>query len=137
MAETINVLVVDDEPYFLELFTNRFSRRGLNVLQAGGGDEALDVLDKEKVDVVVLDVLMPGMNGIETLKEIKKHHPFLEVIMLTGHGSVDMGLKGMRHGAYDYVMKPFKIDDLLSRIQRANDRRKLHQGGGGAAEDAP
>ena len=130
MSEAINVLVVDDEPYFLELFRNRFSRRGVNVLEAGNGNDALDILDHESVDVVVLDVLMPGMDGIETLKEIKKHHPFMEVIMLTGHGSVDMGLKGMRHGAYDYVMKPFKIDDLLARIQRANERRKLRRSGG-------
>ncbi|WP_027185753.1 response regulator [Desulfovibrio inopinatus] len=127
MEDAIIVLVVDDEAYFLELFSNRFRRRGINVLTASSGQQALEVLDAERVNVVILDVLMPGMDGIETLKKIKKLHPHLEVIMLTGHGSVDMGLKGMRHGAYDYVMKPFQIDDLLVRIKQADERRKLNE----------
>lgn len=119
----INTLVVDDEPYFLEMFANRFGKRGLHVLTAGNGPEALDVLDSEDVDVVVLDLKMPGMDGIETLKEIKKHHPQVEVIMLTGHGSVESGLTGMNYGAYDYVLKPYKLDDLLGRIRKAFERR--------------
>jgi DNA-binding NtrC family response regulator len=127
MDEKITVLAVDDEPYFLELFANRFRRRDINVLTAQSGRAALDILADQHVDVVVLDVLMPGMDGIETLKEIKKRHPLMEVIMLTGHSSADMGLKGMRNGAYDYVMKPFRIDDLLGRIQRAHERRQLNE----------
>ncbi|ADU61143.1 MAG: response regulator [Pseudodesulfovibrio sp.] len=126
MEDKITVLAVDDEPYFLELFANRFRRRGIEVLTAQNGKDALEILAAHSVDVVVLDVLMPGMDGIETLKEIKKRHPLMEVIMLTGHSSADMGLKGMRHGAYDYVMKPFRIDDLLGRIQRAHERRRLN-----------
>ncbi|MUM77593.1 response regulator [Pseudodesulfovibrio sp. F-1] len=128
MDSKITVLAVDDESYFLELFANRFRLRGLEVLTASSGRAALEILARQHVDVVVLDVLMPGMDGIETLKEIKKRHPQLEVIMLTGHSSADMGLKGMRHGAYDYVMKPFQIEDLLGRIRRAHERRRLSQG---------
>jgi Response regulator containing CheY-like receiver, AAA-type ATPase, and DNA-binding domains len=77
--------------------------------------------------VVVLDLKMPGMDGIETLKEIKKRHPLVEVIMLTGHGSVEAGLQGMGHGAYDFIMKPFNIEDLLVRINKARERKALNE----------
>jgi two-component system, OmpR family, response regulator len=124
----IRVLIVDDEDDFRELFVKRFSRRSLDVSAASGGQAALDWLRANEVDVVVLDVKMPGMDGIETLQEIKKRHPEVEAIMLTGHGSVDSGLKGMSMGAYDYVMKPFQIDDLMERIVKASDRTALNRG---------
>ncbi len=126
--ETTRVLIVDDETDFLELFTKRMARRNLDVHGVSSGRAALDYLAGNDVDVVVLDVKMPGMDGIETLREIKKHHSELEVIMLTGHGSVDSGLKGMSLGAYDYVMKPFTIDDLLERIQKARERVDINRG---------
>jgi len=122
----IRVLVVDDESDFLELFVKRFSKRNIDVSCADNGFAALEFLQNNSVDVVILDVKMPKMDGIEALKEIKKRHPFTEVIMLTGHGSVDSGIQGMSHGAYDYVMKPFKIDDLLFKIQKAYERRALN-----------
>lgn len=128
----IKVLVVDDEPDFVELFVKRFSKRGFSVRGAGGGAEALALLAREPSDVVVLDVKMPGMDGLETLKEIKKRHPSVQVILLTGHGSVRSGIEGMSFGAYDYVLKPFSLDDLLERIRSAYERRDLLGGSGGA-----
>ncbi len=128
----IRVLVVDDEPDFVELFIKRFSKRGLVVAGAGSGAEALAALKAQAADVVVLDVKMPGMDGLETLKEIKKRHPKVQVILLTGHGSVKSGIEGMSYGAYDYVLKPFSLDDLLERIQSAHQRRAMVEGDGGA-----
>lgn len=127
--DRVKVLIVDDEQDFRQLFIKRFSLRNLEVDGAGSGREALDALGRKAYDVVVLDVRMPGMDGIETLKEIKKRHPRVEVIMLTGHGSVKSGIEGMSHGAFDYVLKPFKIDDLLERILKAHERRLLSSGG--------
>lgn len=123
----VRVLVVDDETDFLELFVKRFSKRNLDVSCAGNGLAALEFLQNTAVDVVILDVKMPKMDGIEALKEIKKRYPLIEVIMLTGHGSVDSGIQGMSHGAYDYVMKPFKIDDLLFKIHKAFERKVLNE----------
>lgn len=124
-ASKAKVLVVDDEIDFLDLFVKRFRKRGLDVASVSSGPDALDHLDTHPVDVVVLDVKMPRMNGIETLKEIRKRHPLVEVIMLTGHGSVESGLQGMSHGAYDYVMKPFDLEDLFYKIGKAYERRLL------------
>ncbi len=123
------ILVVDDEVDFLDLFTKRFRKRGHDVAAVASGHEALTHLADHSVDVVVLDVKMPRMNGIETLKEIKKRHPHVEVIMLTGHGSVESGIQGISHGAYDYVMKPYTMDDLAYRIGKAHERKLLQDGG--------
>ncbi|WP_028587927.1 sigma-54-dependent transcriptional regulator [Desulfocurvus vexinensis] len=122
--DPIKVLVVDDEPDFIQLFVKRFSKRNLDVASAPSGREALEHLRANRADVVVLDVKMPGMDGLEVLREIKRRHPMIEVIMLTGHGSAESGLRGMSLGAYDYVMKPFHIDDLLERIRKAWDHAR-------------
>lgn len=123
--DRVRVLIVDDEQDFLRLFIKRFSLRNLKVEGAGSGAEALKALGEKDYDVVVLDVKMPGLDGIQTLKEIKKRHPHIEVIMLTGHGSVKSGIEGMSHGAFDYVLKPFEIDDLQERILKAHERKLL------------
>lgn len=91
------------------------------------GVAALDLLSEQDFDVVILDVMMPAMDGIETLKRIKDQKPFTEVIMLTGHGSVESGIQGMRHGAFDYIMKPAEIDDLLVKIREAYERIRIHK----------
>ncbi len=119
------VLVVDDEADFLELAAKRFRKRDLDVAVAGDGMEALRYLGKHDADVVILDVKMPNMSGLETLREIKKRHPLVEVILLTGHGTVESGIQGMNYGAYDYVMKPFNMDDILFRIGKACERRRM------------
>ena len=131
MDDKPRVLVVDDEKDFIELFVNRFRKRNLDVSGVDSGYAALDFLAQSPVDVIVLDVRMPGIDCIETLKEIKKRHPAVEVIMLTGHGSVESGLQGMSYGAYDYIMKPFAIDDLLERINKAFERKQLSEKRGG------
>ncbi|MEF2232245.1 MAG: response regulator [Pseudodesulfovibrio sp.] len=123
--DRVRVLVVDDEPDFLKLIKRRLEKRNVEVFVAPGGREALEYLAANPADVVILDVRMPGMSGIDTLKAIRKHHRETEVIMLTGHGSVQSGIEGMSHGAYDYVLKPFSIDDLLDRIRAACERARL------------
>jgi len=126
--DRVRVLVVDDEPDFLKLIKRRLEKRNVEVFVVPGGKEALDFLARTPADVVILDVRMPGMSGIDTLKEIRKRFPETEVIMLTGHGSVQSGIEGMSHGAYDYVLKPFSIDDLLERIRAASERARLKRG---------
>jgi DNA-binding NtrC family response regulator len=103
------VMLVDDEIPFVETMTKRLAKRDLNVIAAFSGQEALDILDKQpNVDVVILDVKMPGMDGIETLRKIKSAHPLIEVVMLTAHATVESAIEGMKFGAFDYLMKPLR-----------------------------
>lgn len=125
--DQIRLLLVDDEEDFLDLFVKRFSKKGFSVHGVNRGLEALKYLEGNKVDVIILDVKMPGMDGIETLKEIKKRYSVVEVIMLTGHGSIESGIQGMSYGAYDYVMKPFDTDDLIKKINEAYDRKCINE----------
>jgi len=115
----VQILIVDDEERFLTTTTKLMEKRGIKTKSATAGAEALRIIDESPVDVVILDVKMPGMDGVETLKRIKRHYPLIEVIMLTGHGSVDSAVKGLRMGAFDYVMKPCDIPDLLKKIEDA------------------
>jgi two-component system OmpR family response regulator len=125
--ENLKVLVVDDEADFLETIVMRLRRRKIDATGVDGGKKALEIVENERFDVVVLDVLMPGMDGIETLKLLKKKKPFIEVIILTGHGSVESGLQGMQFGAFDYIMKPADLDELLEKIQQAYERKRIHE----------
>ncbi len=122
-----NVLLVDDEKEFLETLIKRLKKRKLNAMGAQSGEEALSVLSREAVDVVVLDMKMPGMDGLETLKAIKKALPLVEVIMLTGHANMEVAMQGMELGAFDYLMKPMEIDDLLYKMQDAYKRKTLQE----------
>lgn len=115
----IDLLLVDDESDFRSTLQKRLIKRKLNVEGASGGEEALEMLGQKPFDVVVLDVRMKGMDGIETLREIRKKYPSIEVIMLTGHAEVEIAMQGMELGAFDYLMKPMDIDDLLYKIQDA------------------
>jgi two-component system, OmpR family, response regulator len=126
--EDVKVLVVDDEADFLETIVKRLHRRKIKATGVDSGKKALEILETENFDVVVLDVLMPGMDGIETLKHIKKRKPFVEVIILTGHASVESGIQGMQHGAFDYVMKPADLEELISKIREAFERKIIHEG---------
>jgi two-component system OmpR family response regulator len=125
--ENLRVLVVDDEADFLETIIKRLQRRKIDACGVDGGKKALEIVENERFDVVVLDILMPGMDGIETLKLLKKKKPFIEVIILTGHGSVESGLQGMQFGAFDYIMKPAELDELLEKIQQAYERKRIHE----------
>jgi len=122
-----NVLFVDDEVEFLETLMKRMKKRNLAVNGVKSGEEALEFLNEHAVDVVVLDVKMPGMDGIETLREIRRHHPLLEVIMLTGHANVEVAIQGMEMGAFDYLMKPMDIDELLYKIEDAHKKKMLQE----------
>jgi DNA-binding NtrC family response regulator len=122
------VLLVDDEEGFVNALEKRLSIRDLDVLTAFSGEQGLAVLDKEAdVDVVLLDVKMPGMDGVAVLREIKKNHPLVEVIMLTGHGTVESAIEGMRLGAFDYLMKPCEVEELLPKVQQAGAKKRRHQ----------
>ncbi|MDQ7785442.1 MAG: response regulator [Desulfomonilaceae bacterium] len=125
--ERIRVLLVDDEEEFVESAVKRLVNRGLEAVGALSGMQALELCEEREFDVVILDVRMPQMDGIETLKELKKKHPLTEVIMLTGHGSVDSGIKGLQLGAYNYIMKPAKIDELTKQISLAYERKVIEQ----------
>lgn len=125
--DPFNVLFVDDEVDFLETLLKRMKKRDLEVSGVKSGEEALEFLDQNSVDVVVLDVKMPGMDGIQALKEIKTRHPLIEVVMLTGHASVEVAIQGMELGAFDYLMKPIDIDDLLYKIQDAYKKKAIHE----------
>jgi len=122
---SIRVLLVDDEASFVETLSKRLVLRRLDVLTAASAEEALTVLDREEIDVVVLDVRMPGIGGIEATRMIRKAHPAVEVILLTGHASLEASMEGMTMGAFDYLLKPVSIDELLFRIEDADRRRTL------------
>jgi DNA-binding NtrC family response regulator len=118
------ILLVDDETPFIEALSKRLSKRDLLILTATSGPEALDKLKTElPVDVVVLDVKMPGMDGIETLKTIRTDYPLVEVIMLTGHATVDSAIEGVKQGALDYLMKPCDMEILLGKVQKAKSKK--------------
>jgi DNA-binding NtrC family response regulator len=122
----VNVLVVDDEEDFVEMFSLRLQEIGENVTGVFSGREGLDALETGDFDVVVLDIKMPGMDGIETLKEIRRRFPLVEVILLTGHGSVDTAVAGMKLGAYDYINKPADFAEFQEKLEGAR-RRKIEQ----------
>jgi DNA-binding NtrC family response regulator len=117
------VLIVDDEKDFVEMLSLRLSEVGEKVTPAYSGQEGLETLEKTSIDVVILDIKMPGMDGIETLREIKKQYPLVEVILLTGHGSTETAVEGMKLGAFDYLMKPADFDDLSAKLEGARKRK--------------
>jgi DNA-binding NtrC family response regulator len=123
----MTVLFVDDEPDFLQTLLKRMRKRSVNASGVGSGEEALVHLAEFPADVVVLDVRMPGMGGIETLRAIKKKTPLTEVVMLTGHASLEVAREGMENGAFDYLMKPVDIDDLLYKIQDAFHKKTIQE----------
>jgi len=122
------IMLVDDEEMLVKTTAKRLGKRNIKTLSAYSGEECLEQLKKhQNIDVIVLDVKMPGMDGIETLKEIKKSFPLMEVIMLTGHATVDSGINGMKLGAYDYLIKPCDIDELVGKVEKAAKRKQAHE----------
>jgi DNA-binding NtrC family response regulator len=120
---SLRVLIVDDETDFLETVVKRLEQRKIRATGVGSGEEALERLKEEDFSVIILDVKMPGgMDGIETLRAIKEMQPNAEVILLTGHASVETSIEGMKLGAYDYILKPVRLEDLLSRVSDAMKR---------------
>ncbi|MFA4910287.1 MAG: response regulator [Desulfobacteria bacterium] len=121
------ILLVDDEVAFANNILKLLSKRGYDVTAVNDGASAIRTLGEKEFDVVILDMKMPGMDGIATLKEIKKKEPLAEVVILTGHGSVESGIEGMQLGAFDFVMKPVSIDDLHEKVCQAYQRRLIEE----------
>ena len=122
--EKMKMMLVDDEERFLTSTKKLLVRRGYDIITASSGSIALDKLLETDVHVVILDVKMPGMDGIETLKLIKENHPLVEVIMLTGHGTIESAVEGLKAGATDYLTKPADIDEIVLKAEEAFEKRK-------------
>lgn len=120
-----SVLIVDDEEEFREMTVKRLNKKELACESAANGTLALEMLSEKKYDVVVLDIKMPGRDGIEILREIKERMPLSEVVILTGHASVESGINGIKYGAFDYLMKPIDLEVLFERLNAANEHRQV------------
>ncbi len=123
--EKMKMMLVDDEERFLSTTKKLLSRKGYDVFTATSGAEALEELRVHNIHVVILDVKMPGMDGIETLRAIKRTYPLVEVIMLTGHGTIDSAVEGLKSGATDYLTKPTDVRDLIEKAEEAFEKRQV------------
>jgi DNA-binding NtrC family response regulator len=117
------VLLVDDEEEFTQLLARRLETRGMKVVAVTCGEEAVALVEKQVFDVAVIDLSMPGIDGIETLKQIKARKPDIEVLMLTGHATVAGGIESMKQGASDFLQKPVEMTELLEKIKIAREAR--------------
>ena len=122
-----SILIVDDEPSILQSLGGLLSDEGFNVITASNGYEALKIIDSESPDLVLLDIWMPGLDGIDTLQEIKKDHPFIQVIIITGHGTIETAVRATKLGAYDLIEKPLSIDKVIVAINNALNFRRLEE----------
>ena len=121
----VKIMLVDDEKPFVETRMKRLKKRGIEVVPAYDGLEALDCLEKNSgIEVVILDIKMPNMDGMTALKEIKSKFPLVEVIMLTGHATIETGIEGMKMGAFDYLMKPYDTEELIVKVNEAAKRKR-------------
>ena len=123
----IRVLLVDDEVSFIEALGRRLTIRGLEVHTASSAEEAMEALGREVIDVVVLDVKMPGTDGLAATKAIKRRHPLVEVILLSGHANLEASVGGMALGAFDYLLKPVRLDELVYKIEDAHGTKMLQE----------
>lgn len=119
----MKMMLVDDEERFLSSIAKLLSKKGIDAVTASSGAEAIETLKRQTIHVVILDVKMPGMDGNETLVEIKRLFPMVEVIMLTGHATVESAVDGLKSGATDYLMKPIGIDELVQKAEEAFEKR--------------
>jgi len=123
-----SIMVVDDEVDFLETVVKRLEKRNIDTIGVTSGEEALKKMKEKIFDVVILDIKMPGgMDGIQTLREMRKVQPLVEVILLTGHASVETSIDGMKLGAFDYLLKPVKLEDLMIKIGEAFKKKDAHE----------
>ena len=122
-----SILIVDDEPSILQTLSGLLSDEGFEVTTAANGYEALKIIDAESPDLVLLDIWMPGIDGIETLKEIKKENPTIQVIIITGHGTIETAVTATKLGAYDLIEKPLSIDKVIVAINNALNFRRLEE----------
>jgi len=123
MSKKIKLLIVDDEVKFLESIAKRLELRDFDVTKATNGQEAVEATHKDKFDLALLDLKMPGMNGKEVLEILKNEHKYLEVIILTGHGSMDSAVECTKLGAFSYLPKPYELEKLIETLQKAYEAR--------------
>jgi len=119
------VLVVDDEEQFLKTFSKRLEMRGLKIETVTSGEEALSKVKGRDFDAIILDLVMPGIGGMETLKKLKEENPDLQIIILTGHGTIEKGVEAIKAGAMDFVEKPADINKILEKIGEAKHKRVM------------
>lgn len=122
--ETLTLLLVDDEADFLEPLAKRLQRRGCECVTVSSGEEALLVLGTRRFDCAVVDVKMAGMSGLDLLRHARGTHPSMPVVLLTGHASVELGVQGMELGAFEYLLKPVELDELLDTVRRAAEEAR-------------
>jgi DNA-binding NtrC family response regulator len=123
----INLLFVDDEEQFLESMSKRLAAREFNVLSVNRGEKAIEAARSNPVDVALVDLKMPGIDGEETLRALKKEHPWMEVVILTGHGSIDSAVDCTQDGAHSYLQKPCDLDQLLEVLKEAYKKRVMNK----------
>ena len=122
------IMLVDDEASFVEILAKRLAKREIQAITAFSGEECLERLKEAKnIDVIVLDIKMPGMDGIETLRHIKNTSPLVEVLMLTGHATVESAIDGMKLGAYDFLLKPCDLEELIQKVSDAAKKKHEHE----------
>jgi len=121
----VKVLLVDDEKEFVDLLGERMSARGMEVSSTTSAADALKIAEEQTFDAIVLDLMMPEMDGLEVLKNLKAKRPELQVILLTGHGTIEKGVEAMRLGAMDFVEKPADLDTLTEKIKKAQARKMI------------
>jgi DNA-binding NtrC family response regulator len=119
----LRLLLVDDEAEFLEPMATRLRRRQVTCTTAQSGKEALEALGREQFDCAVVDVKMPEMNGLDLLRRMRRDYPGVAVILLTGHASVEFGVQGLELGAFEYLMKPVDLDELLDTVRRSAEKK--------------
>lgn len=127
MSESVRILVVDDEDSFRKRCVRLLARQGFDVVGATSGSSALEIIHGSRCDIMLIDIRMPGMDGMELLQEVRHFHSNAEIIMMTGYGSVDTAVKAMKSGAYDYLTKPFDVDELLLTIQKVVEKKRLER----------
>jgi len=121
------IMLVDDEITFVETLAKRLAERNIETIAAFSAEEGLEKLKNNKnLEVIVLDIKMPGMDGIEALEELKKVSPLIEVIMLTGNATIESAINAMKLGAYDFIMKPFDIEELVCKVEAATNKKREH-----------
>ena len=123
----VKLLLVDDEARFVETLSKRLTARGYDVEGALSGPEALARLGARPFDVVLLDVWMPGMDGLEVLKQIRRLHPSVRVVLVSGNASITAAVEGIRLGATDYLLKPVEIEDVMAKVEEAFEKKRIEE----------